>query len=279
MKTAESALAACVLGLACFIGGQVVGIRQVTAPQTSAGAIAERTVTDRSGTVPDAGTANTDAAPTTDNESFGTAAPEMRISDVARASRPAISPIDLRRRLAQGADGTYINDLLAARDSAVVRWPDRVLRPLRVWIAEDAPLSGWNPDFVPAIRDAFDTWSTTGIPVHFTYIADSASADVHVRFIERFATGISGKTLWSRVRAWWLISSDIQLAVAHPGGGAVSPPQMRAIALHEVGHLLGLDHASHPDHIMSARIRVRELTDADRATVRLLYSVPAGGLR
>ena len=51
---------------------------------------------------------------------------------------------------------------------------------------------------------------------------------------------------------------------------------MRAIALHEVGHLLGLDHAESSDDIMSARVRVRELSETDRATVRLLYAVPAG---
>ena len=192
---------------------------------------------------------------------------------------PALPSAELRRRLAQGAEGTYIGDLIASRDSAVVRWPDRVLRPLRVWIAEDEQLADWNADFLPAIRDAFETWSATGIPVHFTFIADSASADVHVRFTDRFPNGISGKTVWSRDHAWWLVSSDILLGLAHPGGGTVSPPQMRAIALHEVGHLLGLDHAVAPDHIMSARIRVRDLTEIDRATVRLLYSVPAGGLR
>lgn len=266
MKTAESSLVVCVVGLACFIGGQVVGIRRATAHQTSAGAIVERVVADST-----SGTAEL--------AFFETAMPEMRVTDAPRTSIPAMTPIDLRRRLMQGAEGTYISDLITSRDSVIVRWPDRLTRPLRVWIAEDERLRGWNPDFVLAIRDAFDTWVRTGIPVHFSFITDSASADVHVRFTELFATGISGKTIWSRDHAWWLVSSDIQLALAHPGGGSVSPPQMRAIALHEVGHLLGLDHARAPDHIMSARIRVRELTDADRATVRLLYSVPAGGLR
>lgn len=268
MKPVESALAVCVVGLACFIGGQEIGVRRATARQVSAGAIAERPADD---------SAAVGAA--TSDEAFGTAAPEMRIRDAARTGLPSMSPLDMRRRLAPGADGTYIGELLAARDSAIVRWPDRLTRPLRVWIAEDATLDGWNPDFVPAIRDAFDTWVQTGIPVHFTFIVDSATADVHVRFTDRFASGISGKTVWSRDNAWWLVSSDIQLALAHPSGGIVSPPQIRAIALHEVGHLLGLDHAAAPDHIMSSRIRVRDLTDGDRATIRLVYSVPAGSLR
>jgi hypothetical protein len=185
----------------------------------------------------------------------------------------------MRRRIAEGADGTYIDELLLARDSALARWPDRLTRPLRVWVDEATNVDGWTFEFVPAVRDAFDTWSAAGIPVRFDFVLDSASADVHVRFIERFDNGISGKTIWSRDAAWWLVSSDIQLALAHPSGGTVSPPQMRAIALHEVGHLLGLDHASTVDNIMSARVRMRDLSDADRATVRLLYSMPAGSIR
>ena len=65
----------------------------------------------------------------------------------------------------------------------------------------------------------------------------------------------------------------------HPSGGVVTPPQMRAIALHEVGHLLGLDHTMSEENIMSPRVRVRELSEADRATVLLLYRLPAGSLR
>ena len=176
-------------------------------------------------------------------------------------------------------DGTYIDELLAVRDSAIARWPDRVSRPLRVFVREGEELESWNPDFMPAVRDAFDTWVQASIPVRFTFVRDSASADIHVRFVPSFPNGISGKTVWSRDGFHWLLSSDIQLAVTHPNGGTITAPQMRAIALHEVGHLLGLDHSSNPDNIMSARIRVRELSEADRATVRLVYTVPAGSLK
>jgi predicted Zn-dependent protease len=176
-------------------------------------------------------------------------------------------------------EGTYIHEMLAVRDSAIARWPDRVTRPLRVHVRDSEELESWNPDFMPAVRDAFDTWVQAGIPVRFTFVRDSTTADIHVRFVSSFPTGISGKTVWSRDGFHWLLSSDIQLAVTHPNGGSITPPQMRAIALHEVGHLLGLDHTSDPDNIMSARIRVRELSEADRATVRLVYSVPAGSLK
>jgi len=287
LKTAEAALVVCVVGLACFIGGQAVGMQRAGARQVSAGAIAERSLTGRvndDATREDIPEGAAEGLPEADRavgttEGFRTATPEMFVSDAASATAPSLSSVEVRRRVDAGAAGTFIDELIRARDSALVRWPDRLTRPLRVFITEDDQLAGWNPDFVPAVRDAFDAWSRTGIPVRFSFVVDSAGADVHVRFTERFGNGISGKTVWSRDNAWWLVSSDIQLALAHPGGGTVTPPQIRAIALHEVGHLLGLDHADAPEHIMSARIRVRDLTDADRATVRLLYSVPAGSLR
>ncbi len=272
MKNVESALGACVLGLACFIGGQTLGLRRAMHRQESAGAIADRVLTERV-----SNTATQTALDTT--ESFGTAEPEMHVTTSLYTALPLMSAFEMKRRLMQSSNDNYISDVIVARDSTVVRWPDRLMRPLRVWVDERNTLAGWNSDFVPAVRDAFSTWVETGVPVHFDFIHDSASADIHVRFTERFANGISGKTVWSRDNAWWLVSSDIQIGLAHPGGGTVTPPQMRAIALHEVGHLLGLDHSHALDNIMSARIRVRDLTDEDRATIRLLYSVPAGSLR
>ena len=287
MKVAESVLAMCVLGLAGFIGAQTAGVRSVLAHAEAAGAIDGRAAprTDD----PRASRASRARA---DDELHG--APVETLVDLRNATSHILgSPVataprlfadkgvarDMRRHIAAGAPGTYIDELLVARDSALARWSDRIARPLRVWVDDPATMSGWDVAFPESVRAAFNTWSETGIPVRFDFIRDSTSADIHVRFIERLANGISGKTVWSRDANWWLVSSDIQLALVHPSGGIVTAPQMRAIALHEVGHLLGLDHASAVDNIMCARVRVRALSDADRATVRLLYSMPAGSVK
>ena len=245
MTLAETLLASCVVGLACFIGGQTAGA-------------ATNIAADRAHDV----------------QAEARRVPSDNRSDDRRHDVEAV-----RRRLTRGASGTYLAELLAAHDSAIARWPDRITRPLRIFVGDAIALDGWNPDYAAAVRDAFVTWTQTGIPVHVTFVADSATADITVHFVEHLANGISGKTVWSRDGHHWLLSGHIQLAVAHPSGGTVTAPQMRAIALHEAGHLLGLDHTANADNIMSARVRVRDLSDADKATVRLVYAVPAGSVK
>jgi hypothetical protein len=197
----------------------------------------------------------------------------------AAAAPPPARDEDVRRRLEQGSAGTYIDELLLDRDSSLTRWPDRMRRPLRVWVAAGDQVADWRPVFNDQVRAAFTQWTDAGVPLRFAFVQDSASADVHVTWVDRFGEPISGKTLWARDDRWWIVSADIALAVHHQDGDALDVPQIRAIALHEIGHLLGLDHTGDPANIMAAKVRVRELSVADQATARLLYSVPAGRVR
>jgi hypothetical protein len=186
---------------------------------------------------------------------------------------------DSRRRLQQYASGTYINDVLIAHDSAVARWQDRRGVPLHVWVQEAPPIADWNPDNVALVREAFIAWSEAGVPINFTFVLDSASAEVHVTWIERFSEPISGKTLWTHDSRWWIVGADILLALHHHAGEPLDASAIRAISLHEVGHLIGLDHTTDTTSIMSPRVHTRDLAPADRATVQLIYSLPPGSIR
>ena len=192
---------------------------------------------------------------------------------------PARALSDIRRRIAEGESGTYIGDILEQRDSALARWPERLVDPLRVWIQVGDSISDWKPEFVDQTRDAFVTWQNTGVPVAFVFTRDSSSADVHVTWRDHFDEQISGKTMWARDENWWIVDANITIALHHNHGESLDASAVRAIALHEVGHLLGLDHSNDTTNIMTARVRVRDLSNADRATMRLLYTLPPGSVK
>ncbi|MBI3790289.1 MAG: matrixin family metalloprotease [Gemmatimonadetes bacterium] len=178
-------------------------------------------------------------------------------------------------RSAATPDAGYLDEILAARGNVNLRWPDRVDRPITFWmdVAHSAR------DERVAVINALGTWVATGIPVRFVSTTDSAHADVRIRFIDRFDREVSGHTEWTRDEGWRLTSATVTLARRHVGGEPLGAPEREALALHELGHLLGLDHVRDPRVIMAPKVRARTLGPADVATVRAAYALPPGPRR
>jgi hypothetical protein len=193
--------------------------------------------------------------------------------------RGADDHTDARRRLLEGQAGTYIGDILLERDSSLARWPDREQMPLSVWIQPKSKLPDFSSAFVSEVRNAFEEWDEVELPLHFRFVNDSASAEVHVTWIDRFHEPISGRTRWERDDAWRITDANIILALHHNQGDPLDDDSVRAMALHEIGHVLGLDHTTDSLSIMAPKVRVRQLSQADRATARLLYALPSGPVR
>ena len=207
------------------------------------------------------------------------AAGEMDATAAVDVDAKKADVLDIRRRIELGATGTYIGEILDERDSALARWPERLATPVRVWVGTSPAIEGWDDSYPERVRDAFDEWANLGIPVKFTFVRDSSDADVHVSWIDHFDSPISGKTVWARDSKWWIVSANITLALHHNAGELLDPKAIHAIALHEVGHLLGLDHTADTTNIMTPRVRVRDLSESDRATMKLLYSLPPGSVK
>jgi hypothetical protein len=186
---------------------------------------------------------------------------------------------EIRRKVRDAEATTYISDILHERDSSLARWANRNGIPLTVWIQPRTNVPDFSPVYVRRVREAFEEWGELGLPLRFAFVDDSANAEVHVDWVDRFKTQISGRTRWARDEDWVITDADITLAMHHMQGDQLDPESMRAMALHEIGHLLGLDHTRDSLSIMAPRVRVRELSAADRATVRLLYALPTGPIR
>jgi hypothetical protein len=185
---------------------------------------------------------------------------------------------EIQRRLASGESGTYIREILLQRDDNIARWPDRQLEPLRVWIQPTSTLPDFRASYPVRAREAFERWMQTGVPVSFTFVVDSASSEVPVTWVDRFDMPITGRTRWTRDQHWWIVGSSIQVALHHQAGGALDPEAIYAITLHEIGHVLGLDHTMDERSIMAARVRVSQLSDLDEHTAQLVYSLPPGSV-
>jgi len=182
------------------------------------------------------------------------------------------------RRVRDGEAGTYIGDILRERDSSLARWPDRHGVPLTVWVQPRSPVQDFGAEYVEAVRSAFQEWGSIHLPIRFSFVDDSADAEVHVNWIDHFNEAISGRTRWARDDDWVITDANIILAIHHNQGEQLDGDAMRAMAMHEIGHLLGLDHTTDSLSIMAPKVRVRQLSDADRATARLIYALPTGPL-
>ncbi|HVH39102.1 MAG TPA: matrixin family metalloprotease [Gemmatimonadaceae bacterium] len=202
--------------------------------------------------------------------------PELRVSSLGAPERDAArTALALRR-----SEGSYLRELLDAHDSTNFRWPDRRHAPMRIWVQE-MPVTtvGYDARFPRLVRDAFSTWGDAGVPIHLSFVLDSARAEIHVRWVDKFENAMTGRTRWVHDQHAWIVAGSIELALHQPDGSPLTADAVRAIALHEVGHLIGLDHTVDASNIMSARVSVSELSEADRRTARLVYSLPPGSLK
>ncbi len=222
----------------------------------------------------------TDSAPETTATAPALVEGENDLVSVRSSSSPAPRRdlAEIQRRLSDGESGTYIREILLQRGDNNARWPDRQVEPLRVWIQPRSDLTDFHNSYPVRAREAFERWTRAGVPVAFTFVVDSARSDIPVVWVDKFDMPISGRTRWTRDQHWWIVGSSIEVALHHQSGAPLEPEAIYVITLHEIGHVLGLDHTQDETSIMAARVRVRDLSLSDEHTAQLVYSLPPGSV-
>ena len=185
----------------------------------------------------------------------------------------------IRQLITDGRTLTYIDEILGARGGHIARWVDRCDNPITVWVQREPGVKDFWADYPALARDAFYTWSNAGIPVRFLFVGDSAGAEVRLRWVNRFPDTAAGKTYWARDLNWWIVGGDIEVALHSAAGQAYDRQAVHAIALHEVGHLIGLDHTANQENIMAPRVHTLRLSSTDLRTAHLVYKLPPGAVR
>lgn len=223
-----------------------------------------------------------------DSESSHGSGPTASI-DMHSAMRPSHAPApvrnreEIRRRLADAAQRTYILDMLALQDSVLFRWPDHATEtsPLRVWIQADPHVRDWWIGYVQSARDVFLEWQTAGVPLRFQFPADSAGADITLRWIDQFPPDELriGKTRRLADENAWVTHADILVALHDREGDTFPPGEISEILRHEIGHALGLGHSRNRATIMYPENTQLDLTDLDKETLHLLYTLPPGKVK
>ncbi|HEY7637146.1 MAG TPA: matrixin family metalloprotease [Gemmatimonadales bacterium] len=183
-----------------------------------------------------------------------------------------------RQQLTREAATTYLDSLMLSTDSVVRRWPDRYGSPLKVALVEGG-VNGYAPRMAEYMRDALNRWENTAIGLRFETVPDTTGADVVVHWIDHFDIDRAGQTDLTWDQAGRVRRATISLALRTNTGAALGDAALLAVAVHEVGHALGLPHSGDTTDVMFPATRTGNLSERDRRTIAVLYRLPPGPVR
>ncbi len=165
---------------------------------------------------------------------------------------------------------------------ATVASSDLILLPhIKVYVDDRAAPSR----AVEALRDAQTAWERAlGQEVHFVSVPSPGQADVTIHYastMRREGRDVGGFATWKRSvrKATWgydsRLTADIELRLDQPNGQPMTRPQLHHAAMHELGHILGLDDSAQVGEIMGPLLLSRPAERLANGEIQALCEVRA----
>lgn len=125
-----------------------------------------------------------------------------------------------------------------------------------------------------AVNQALAQWTAIpGVAIKFREAAGPETAQVTFKWVPRLSAAHSGLTEWVTDTNGWIAKATVTLTLLGSDGRPVPRELARRIALHEIGHLIGLPHSDHEGDMMYPTSGEDRISPRDRATARLLYAI------
>ena len=139
--------------------------------------------------------------------------------------------------------------------------------------------SGTEAEFDAVLEAAFEVWEDVA-DVEFVEVARAADADVRIRTgsLDDNIAGVARVTFLNDPGLSEIIGGLVRCSDDLPWSPDGDTPgfDFQAIAIHEIGHVLGLGHVSDEMQIMNPVVLIDELGDGDIAGAQFLYGRDAG---